>query len=370
MLPASALPANTGVVSLVVCAVSVGAAGGVVSSVKLPVPGVALPAASVLVKATACAPSALKLSAPETGVAAPVSSVHCPLLLVSVVKVAPPTVTVTVLPASAVPPKTGVVSLVGATDSVGAAGATVSKRKLPLPTRLLPAASVLLKLTALISSSPRFSVPEVGVTAPVSSDQWPVLSAWTAKVAPPTVTVTALPASAVPASTGVLSLVACVVKLGTAGGVVSIVTVPVPLAALPLASVLTSVTVFAPSLPSEKLPETGVAAPVSSVHTPSPLAVTANTAPPIETVSLLPISAVPVSSGVVSLVVWAVTVGVAGATVSSTKPPLPGVVLPAASVLVKVTALSPSAPIAKVPDTGVAVSVFRLQWPSASAVTT
>ena len=93
----------------------------------------------------------------------------------------------------------------------------------PLPVALLPAASVLVMLTFLRPSAPRLKVPEVGVVAPVSRLQWPALSALTWKVAPPTVTETVLPASAVPVSTGVVSPVVCGLTVGAVGAVVSTV---------------------------------------------------------------------------------------------------------------------------------------------------
>jgi hypothetical protein len=80
MLPASAVPLSTGVVSLVSDPeVSVGVAGTLRSSVKLPVPAVALPAASVLRSVTGLTPSPPRLNWPSVGVAAPVSSIQVPL---------------------------------------------------------------------------------------------------------------------------------------------------------------------------------------------------------------------------------------------------------------------------------------------------
>jgi hypothetical protein len=70
------------VVSLVSTAeVSVGVAGTVASSMKLPTPVLRLPAASVLVSATAFRPSLPKANWPSTGAIAPVSTVQVLLTL-------------------------------------------------------------------------------------------------------------------------------------------------------------------------------------------------------------------------------------------------------------------------------------------------
>ncbi len=171
------------------------------------------------------------------------------------------------LPASAVPVSTGVLSLVARVLKVGAAGAAVSSVMAPVPGALLPATSVLFRVTALLPSDPSSTVPVSGVL-PVSTVQWPVLSAVAWKVAPPMPIVTVLPASAVPLSTGVLSLVVNAATVGAAGAVVSSVRLPVPFEVLPVASVLVSVTSFAPSAPIASVPETGCVA-VSSVQWPA-----------------------------------------------------------------------------------------------------
>ena len=91
-------------------------------------------------------------------------------------------------------------------------------------------------------------------------------------------------------------------------------------------------------------------------------------APPKVTATVLPASAVPLTTGVGSLVVSAATVGVAMA-VSNVRLPLPLLALPAASVLVRLMALAPSAPRLNVPEAGVAVPVSTLHWPEPLAVT-
>ena len=65
----------------------------------------------------------------------------------------------------------------------------------------------------------------------------------------------------------------------------------------------------------------------------------------------------------------AVNAGASGAVVSSVRLPLPSVLLPAASVLLRVMFLRPSEPRLKLPDVGVATPVSRLQAPALLAVT-
>ncbi len=211
----------------------------------------------------------------------------------------------------------------------------MSSVKLPAPLVVLLVASVLVKVTVFTPCPVRDKVPEVGVV-PVSTVQRPLPSTVAVKVAPPTITVTVLFASAVPISTGVVSLVKVVVNSGAAGAVESSVKPPLPLVLLPAASVLVSVAVFAPSTPSKKLPETG-ALPVLIAQLPELSDVVVKVAPPTTSVTRLLASAVPLSTGVGSLVVTGLSVGVAGGVVSTVKLPVPGVTLPATSVLVSAT---------------------------------
>ncbi len=338
MLRASALPVSTGVVSWVCCTVSVGATGGVMSSVKLPLPVLTLPPASVLTSVTAFTPPSLRLRLPEIGAAAPVSIDQRPSLLATALNSAPPTPTVTALPASALPLSTGVVSLVSWVPSVGTAGAVASSVKLPVVAAVLPAASVLVTVTAFAPSPVNAKLPLVGLAAAVSSVHCPASLATTVNTAPPTATVTVLPASAVPLSTGVLLLVVPpAAKVGAAGGVVSSVKLPVPGALLPAASVPVKVTAFTLSVPSSKLPLTGVAVSVFNVHLPSPLATTLKVAPPTVTSTTLPASARPSSTGVVSLVSGVVNDGAAGGKVSTKMPRVATCVAPLSVALALIT---------------------------------
>ena len=177
VLPASAVPLKVGVGSLVlpplatmpaagdtlsVALVMVGALGAVVSTVKLKLLLAApvLPAASVAVAVMVWLPAARAL---VVMVQLPLSSaVTLPTTVV-------PSYSVTVLPASAVPRKVGVVSLVlplwakasvtGATSSLaltmsGMSGAVVSTVALPLPWALvLPAVSTMCAVTAKVLPS-------------------------------------------------------------------------------------------------------------------------------------------------------------------------------------------------------------------------
>ena len=114
MLPASAVPVITGVVSLVIWDATVGVAGSVVSIVnsRLVTSMDEFPAASVLVTETSFDPFTFGANVPASGVNTPVSTLQSPEPSAVTVYDAPPTTTVTVLLASAVPEISGVVSLV------------------------------------------------------------------------------------------------------------------------------------------------------------------------------------------------------------------------------------------------------------------
>ena len=139
----------------------------------------------------------------------------------------PSTITVTVLPASAVPLYVGVLSLVveplAGVSTTGAAGGVVSTVNVLVfdCALVLPAASVAVALTVCDPSASavggvKLQVPEALATVVPTTT-------------PSTITVTVLPASAVPVYVGVLSLVveplAGVSTTGAAGGVVSTVKV-------------------------------------------------------------------------------------------------------------------------------------------------
>ena len=110
--------------SFVSTALTVGAAICVSITISFVVASeAALPAASVAETATSLLPSlsGVKGAEPSTGSAVSVFSSHSPCALASTSKVAPPTVTITVEPASAVPVRVGVVSFVSTALTVGAA---------------------------------------------------------------------------------------------------------------------------------------------------------------------------------------------------------------------------------------------------------
>ncbi|QEL94275.1 hypothetical protein D9621_29465 [Azospirillum brasilense] len=88
---------------------------------------------------------------------------------------APPMVTVTVLPASAVPVITGVVFLVSAAEvTAGASGNVVSMVSDCVPgVDVLPAASVAVAETGLAPLAFRFSAPEAGVAVARLTLQFP-----------------------------------------------------------------------------------------------------------------------------------------------------------------------------------------------------
>ncbi len=174
----SAVPVNTGVVSLVSVVVSVGATGARLSYVTLPEPGVVLPATSVVLSVTTCEPCVSR-KVPLVGVAVAVSRFHTPLPSARVEKLAPPTVTSTVMLTPAVPLSIGVATFVVSAFTVGATGATLSSVTLPVPSDALPAASWLDRLTALAPSAPRLRLPRTGVALRTLTDQTPELLATT-----------------------------------------------------------------------------------------------------------------------------------------------------------------------------------------------
>ncbi len=211
LLPGSAVP----VTALPLLRFSTGAAGGTASTVVPPCPPV-LPAASVAV-ALITVPSG-------SGVAGVKLQLPLPSVVVWPIAVPLPSVSVTVLPGSAVPLM--LVPLLGRTT--GAAGATASTMMLA-PGPVLPVASVALALTTV-----PFGSGVAGVKL-----QSPLPSAVTCPIGLPlpSVKVTVLPGSAVPLS--VVPLLAS--SMGAAGGCESTVTVAGGLL-LPEASWATTVT--------------------------------------------------------------------------------------------------------------------------------
>ena len=327
MLLASALPVSVGVVSLVVLSVSElpesdaalrsgadGVAGALLSTVMLNADDAddTLPALSVAVAVMLCEPSAN----------AEAVMLQLPLPSAVTLPTVPATelASVTVLPASAVPVKVGVVSLVilSVSDSPvsdpaarsgadGAAGLPVSI-EIARPAdaaETLPAASV---AVIVIVCAPSLSVEAVMLQLPLPS-----------AVALPTVpatelpSVTVLPASAVPVNVGVLSLVTLSVlelpesdplarsgAAGVAGTDASIATANAEdaLETLPAASVAIAVMLWVVSLSK----------PAVNDQLPLPSAVVVPSVPLTEliTVTVLLASAVPVNVGVVSLVTLSV----------------------------------------------------------------
>lgn len=221
LLPASAVPANIGVVVLIAPALggllTTGAAGACVSicnttgAESAPI----LPAASVALAVIVYVP--LLNGVLGVQIQSPFWSV------VAVQSVLPPSFTLTWLPASAVPVKAGVVSLVALPLAgllmLGAAGAAKSIVKLTgadtLP--VLPAGSIAVAVSVWL---PAFSGVE-GVQL-----QSPFASARVVQICMlPSFTITVLPASAVPLISGfellIEALAAGAVMLGAAGTVVS-----------------------------------------------------------------------------------------------------------------------------------------------------
>jgi len=131
----------------------------------------------------------------------------------------PSTATATTLPASAVPEISGcdVLMLAGGPKSTGAAGATVSTTKVRTGEEalVLPAASVAVALTVC--------VPWASGVADVKLQSPEALAVTVPPTPPSTLTSTMLPASAVPAMTGivVLTSTAGAVSTGASGGTLS-----------------------------------------------------------------------------------------------------------------------------------------------------
>ncbi len=399
----SALPVKVGVVSSVVVpsligavtvpasspmAVSTGAAGTPVSTLKLTVPeaGPVLPAASVAVSEMACGPSPSGVAGVKLQV--PAASA------IAVPRMAAPSRMVMVASGSALPVKVGVVSsvvvpsLIGAVTvpasspmavSTGAAGTPVSTLKLTVPEAgpVLPAASVAVSEMAC-GPSPS-GVAGVKLQVPAAS------AIAVPRMAAPSRMVMVASGSALPVKVGVVSSVVVpsligavtvpasspmAVSTGAAGAPVSTLKVTVPEAGpvLPAASVAVSEMACGPS-PS------GVAGVKLQVPAASAIAVP-RMAAPSRMVMVASGSALPVKVGVVSSVVvpsligavtvpasspMAVSTGAAGAPVSTLKLTVPeaGPVLPAASVAVSEMACGPS-------PSGVAG--VKLQVPAASAI--
>ena len=270
--------------------------------------GPTLPAGSVTVAVRLCAPSSSGLA----GVKLHLPSVPTVVLPSTSV----PSRTVTTLPASALPLNTGVVSLVRppvstgiavplllllSCRSVAAAGGVVSTVKVtgvdaPL---LLPAASVTV-VVRLCAPSPsaivgvKLQLPSVSAVAVPST-------------VVPSSTVMVLPASALPRNTGVLSLVIPPAAIAVppsllscrpvevAGGCVSTVKLIGSDGSLTLPDALVTVVVrlCAPSL------NAGV---LKLQLPPLPTTTVPSTVVPSSTVTVLPAAALPLSTGVVSLV--------------------------------------------------------------------
>jgi hypothetical protein len=315
VLPGSAVPPIAGVVSLV-CVTGVvmaGAAGAVLSTSKLRVAaGPVLPLGSVAVANTVCGPSlkgalGVQLHWPAVG---PLASA------VAVQSVTPPSFTVTVLPASAVPVMVGVLSLVlkfsVGVMMTGAAGATVSTvtGAGALAGLVLPAGSVWVAVSVCRPLVSGVVGVQVQLPAPSTTAVQTVVG--------PSFTVTVAPGSPCPLIAGVAVPTVPVgeVMLGATGAVVS--TVKLRAAGglvLPAGSVAVTNAVLGPSLKGV----VGV-----QVQLPLPSAVAVQTGvPPTVTVMALLGSAVPLKVGVLSLVcrlsVGVTTVGAVGAVVSIVK---------------------------------------------------
>ena len=233
VLPGSPVPLRVGVLSLVVLPAAgemiAGETGAVLSIVTgVLAAGLVWPVGSVAVVLSVCGP----LLSGVVGV-----QLQLPLALATAVQtVAPPgpSLTVMVLPGSALPLMVGVVLLIGLPDAgdetTGATGATVSTLNgCVVGVLVLPAGSVAVTASAC---GPLLS-GVVGVQL-----QLPLLSATAVQTgAPPSVTFTVLPGSAVPLMTGVV--LAVVLPLagpdttGAVGAVVSTVNVRAGEATLP-----------------------------------------------------------------------------------------------------------------------------------------
>lgn len=255
-------------------------------------------------------------------------------LTVAVQRVVAPSLTVIVLPGSAVPAIVGVLSLVvllaGGVVTIGDAGAVVSTTnesgKLAGP--LLPAASVAM---AVILCAP-------GVKALLGEQlQLPLASAVAVQsVVAPSLTVTVPFGSAVPLMSGVVSLVLLpdngALMTGALGAVLSMAKVRVlGVLVLPAGSVAVALRVCDPSLNG-----------VERVQLQFPLAsatAVQSVVAPSFTVTVLPGSAVPLTVGVSSVVVipaaGVIIAGAGGALISTINGTLVGaLVLPDGSVAV------------------------------------
>ena len=308
-----------------------GATGATVSTVKLlGVPaGPVLPAGSVAEAVTVCGPSPSAVVGAQDQL--PLASA------IAVQSGVPPSLTVTVLPGSAVPPMAGVLSLVWVTGVVivGPAGAALSTLKLRVAAGpVLPAGSVAVASTVCRPSA------KVGVV----QDQLPLaLVTAVQSVTPPSFTVTVLPGSAVPVMVGVLSLVlkvsVGVTTTGAAGATVSTVNtrgVPAGLV-LPAGSVWVGVSVCGPFV-------NGVVGVQVQWPTPSTTAVQTVVAPSF-TVTVAPGSPEPLRAGVLlpTVPVGEVMLGARGAVVSTVKLRVAaGLVFPDGSVAVTKAVLGPS----------------------------
>ncbi|GCE96939.1 hypothetical protein NIES46_50140 [Arthrospira platensis NIES-46] len=293
MLPGSAVPSITPlVISLVVIS---GASGALVSTVKLTVVDSSdvLPAASVADAVKLNSPSAKAVAGVNVQLPSP-SAVAVPIEL-------PSRKTSTVLPGSAVPSITPlVISLVVIS---GASGALVSTVKLTVvdSSDVLPAASV--------ADAVKLNSPSAKAVAGVNV-QLPESSAVAVPIELPSRNIsTVLPGSAVPVISGVVSLVAPVVVIvGASGAVVSTVKLTGVDSSdvLPAASVADAVKLNSPCAKAVA----GV-----NVQFPESSAVAVPRLVPSRNIStVLPGSAVPVISGVVSLVAPVVViVGASGA---------------------------------------------------------
>ena len=157
-----------------------------------------------------------------------------------------------------------------------------------------------------------------------------------------TVRLSSLATIAVPLITGVGSFVVCDVTTGTAGAVVSMINSPFVLSivALPAPSVTVAATLYLPSTSTSTDGTVSVQVWVLSLYLrcPSPSVYVLLFTSTVRLSSLASV-AVPLITGVRSVVVCDVTVGIVGDVVSITSSPVVGslVALPALSVTVAVT---------------------------------
>ena len=271
VLLASAVPLKVGVLSLVALAAAGllidGAAGATVSTVK-----VRLGAAELTLPVASAAFADMVWLLSLSGVVGVQLQLPAPSA-VALQRVVKPSVTVIVLPASAVPLKVGVLSLVMLAAAglliAGEAGAVVSTWKVRsgAAAPVLPAVSVAVAEMVWLPSIRAMLGAQLQLPAPsavtLQSVSWP------------SVTVMVLPASAVPLKLGVLSPVVLaaigLVMLGAAGAVVSTVKVCTS-GALVLLTESVAIT-FRPTVPvasppAGNVPLVGVAVAVSTLHSP------------------------------------------------------------------------------------------------------